>query len=245
MSNRVDTSLLSELKEYGAVNVESCFNCGNCTAICPLTEDNHLFPRNTIRLIQMGMTDRLMSSTDPWLCYYCGDCSATCPREAEPAETMMAARRWLTAKYDRSGHGAKLYTSEKALWRAVLMYALVPVVLLLIFHGLTALGLQGFGRIVTDRVELNAFAPALWVWAVVLIDFLILGSRLLRSILTPNPLRHLSPRTENPRSAWIHAEALAGMWGRSQPMVQTPDLDFRIWSHAGVDCWHALVVPNG
>jgi heterodisulfide reductase subunit C len=42
----------------------------------------------------------MKSQLDPWLCYYCGDCSATCPKAAEPGETMMAARRWLTAQYD-------------------------------------------------------------------------------------------------------------------------------------------------
>jgi ferredoxin len=184
MSYRVDPALLSELKEYGAVNVEACFNCGNCTAVCPLTDDNHMFPRNTIRGIQMGLKDRLLQSTDPWLCYYCGDCSTTCPREAEPAETMMAMRRWLTAQYDRSGHGALLYTSEKAVWKAILRYSMIPVILLLIFHGLAALGLPGLGNfgIVTDHVALNAFAPVWWVWAVVLIDFALLSSRLVRNI---------------------------------------------------------------
>jgi cob(I)alamin adenosyltransferase len=27
------------VKAYGAVGLEKCFNCGNCTAICPLTSD--------------------------------------------------------------------------------------------------------------------------------------------------------------------------------------------------------------
>lgn len=183
MSNRVDTNLLLELKKYGAVNVETCFNCGNCTAICPLTDDGHPFPRNMIRLVQMGLKDRILQSTDPWLCYYCGDCSTTCPREAEPAETMMAIRRWLTAQYDRSGHGASLYTSEKAVWSAILRYSMIPVVLLIIFHALTAFELEGFGRIVTDHVELNAFAPALWVWLVVLIDFGLLAFRLFSNLI--------------------------------------------------------------
>jgi len=185
MSNRVDPSLLKELKEYGAVNIEACFNCGNCTAICPLTEDGHTFPRNMIRLVQMGFRKRIMQSPDPWLCYYCGDCSQTCPREAEPAETMMALRRWLTAKYDRSGHGASLYTSEKAVWKAILGYSMIPVILLLIFHVLAALGVPGLDsfEIVTDRVALNAFAPVFWVWAVVLIDFVFLSSRLVKSII--------------------------------------------------------------
>ena len=34
MSTRVDPDLLTELKKYGDINVEACFNCGNCTAIC-------------------------------------------------------------------------------------------------------------------------------------------------------------------------------------------------------------------
>jgi ferredoxin len=182
MSVRIHPELLTELREYGEVNVEACFNCGNCTAICPLTSDGHPFPRNIVRLLNLGLKQQLLENVDPWLCYYCGECSETCPREAEPAEAMMTLRRWLTAQYDRSGHGAKLYTSGKAAWLAILRYSLVPLILLIIFHGLTALGVDGFGQIVTDRVELNSFAPALWVWAVVLIDFAILSSRLFSNV---------------------------------------------------------------
>jgi len=184
MSTRIDTTLIDELKEYGAENIEACFNCGNCTAICPLTSDDYTFPRNMIRRVQIGQRERIMESLDPWLCYYCGECSTTCPREAEPGETMMALRRWLTAQYDTSGHGAKLYTSGKAAWLAILRYSLVPLVLLVIFHVLSALGVTDFVSIVTDRVDLNAFAPTLWVWAVVLIDFAILGKRLFSNVAT-------------------------------------------------------------
>ena len=34
MSHRVDPNLLPELKKYGPIEIESCFNCGNCTAVC-------------------------------------------------------------------------------------------------------------------------------------------------------------------------------------------------------------------
>ena len=84
MSNRVNPDLLLNLKEYGAVGAEICFNCGNCTAVCPLTSDEHPFPRNMIRLAQLGLEERITQSTDPWLCYYCGDCAQSCPRQAEP-----------------------------------------------------------------------------------------------------------------------------------------------------------------
>ena len=44
-----------------------------------------------------GSRTKLESSLEPWLCYYCGECSEECPRDAEPGETMMSLRRWLTS----------------------------------------------------------------------------------------------------------------------------------------------------
>jgi ferredoxin len=177
MANRVDPALLSELKSYGAVGVEKCFNCGNCTASCPLASDEHPFPRNMIRYAQMGLKDELLACTDAWQCYYCGDCSATCPKEAEPGETMMAMRRWLTAQYDRSGHAAKLYTSEKALALTILR---IVVTTLLLF---VALHVFGVARVETERVALNTFAPVLWVWLFVVAHFVYLGLRIVRNVL--------------------------------------------------------------
>jgi quinone-modifying oxidoreductase, subunit QmoC len=149
MATRLDPQLLDELKSYGAVGVEKCFNCGNCTAICPLTSDQHPFPRNMIRLAQVGAEKRLLASPDPWLCYYCGDCSATCPKGGEPGETMMAMRRWLTAKYDWTGLARLFYTSK--IWEvgSILLVGAVIILLFAIFHG----------PVVTERVELNTFAP--------------------------------------------------------------------------------------
>ncbi len=149
MTARVDPGLLDEMKEYGDVNIEACFNCGNCTAICPLSTDESPFPRNNIRLLQLGLRDRILESTDPWLCYYCGECSETCPRGAELGESQMALRRWLTAQYDWTGLAGKFYTS--AIWEvgALLLVGAFIVLMFAMFHG----------PIVTDQVELNTFAP--------------------------------------------------------------------------------------
>lgn len=111
MSVRVDPTLLTELKRYGAVNVEACFNCGNCTAICPLSTNTGDFPRRIIRYVQMGMKDRLLGSKELWMCYACGQCTTTCPRQADPGGFMAAARRYAIASYDRLGLARILYTS--------------------------------------------------------------------------------------------------------------------------------------
>jgi ferredoxin len=95
----VDPNLMVELKEFGALGVEKCINCGNCTAICSLSKEDDRFPRRMIRWVQLGMKDALLGSKELWLCYNCGDCSETCPQQAEPANLMAAARCYAVTHY--------------------------------------------------------------------------------------------------------------------------------------------------
>jgi Fe-S oxidoreductase len=113
----------------------------------------HAFPRKIYRYIQLGLKDKLLGSTESWLCYYCGDCNKDCPRGAEPAETMMATRRWLTAQYDWTGLARRFYLSKA--WEIGVSAAIAVGIILLfcLFHG----------PVVTDRVAVNSFAPVVWI----------------------------------------------------------------------------------
>ena len=133
MSTRVNPDLKKDLIKFGIDEWNECFHCGNCTATCPLSEDGFLFPRKSIRSIQMGLKDKLSSNVDPWLCYYCGDCSDTCPRDANPGELMMALRRYLTSVYDWTGLSKKFYTSKVWELSAIIIFALLIIVLFSIF----------------------------------------------------------------------------------------------------------------
>ena len=172
MGTRIDPNLMKEIKEYGAVGIEKCFNCGNCTAICPLTSDEYPFPRNMIRRLQIGQREKLVQHLDPWLCYYCGECSETCPKGAEPGETMMAMRRWLTAQYDWTGLSSKVYRGKG--WIVAML--LVAVILVI---GLAALL---HGPMVTTQVELNTFAPVEMIHIADLILAAVLGVFLLSNL---------------------------------------------------------------
>jgi ferredoxin len=114
VSIRVEESLVPELARFGAVDVAACFNCGNCTAVCPLSSNAGAFPRRVIRYAQLGMRDELLASHELWACYACGECTQTCPRQADPAGFMAAARRYAIAAYDRSGLARRLATSTTA-----------------------------------------------------------------------------------------------------------------------------------
>jgi len=140
VSTRVDPSFLGTLERYGAFDVRACFNCGSCTAVCPLSEGSDTFPRRMIRYGQIGARDRLLGSKEVWQCFYCGECSDTCPRQAEPGEFMAAARRYAIASADLTGISRLLYTSKT--FAAIFLAALSVVftLLVLIGHGPMAAG---------------------------------------------------------------------------------------------------------
>ena len=108
---KVNPEFATELKKYGVDDFEACFNCGNCTAICSLSNEESSFPREMVRYSTLGLEDEIKSSLKPWLCYYCGECSTQCPRQASPGELMMSLRRWLTSEYDWTKLSGSLYRS--------------------------------------------------------------------------------------------------------------------------------------
>lgn len=172
--SQVNTSFSHELTKYGAINFNACYNCGNCTAVCSLSDEENSFPRKMIRYSVLGLEDDIQASVDPWLCYFCGECSETCPEGANPGELMMSLRRYLTAKYDWTGLGHKMYTSKVWEFGAIIILAIAILVLFILFHGpmTTDLTLEG-------GVKLNTFAPwkqieiGDWIMAAILSFFLL------------------------------------------------------------------------
>jgi ferredoxin len=127
----VNPKLLRDIKRYGAAEISACFNCGNCSAVCPLSEGIESFPRRVIRLGQLGRTKELLASDEPWLCHYCGECTRTCPRQAEPGEYLASVRRWTIAQLEPTGLGKLLLGGSSAIVAVTLFIALILRVFLL------------------------------------------------------------------------------------------------------------------
>lgn len=165
MSVQSEPGLLTDIRKYGHFDTNACYQCGSCTVVCDLAKDSVSFPRKMLQSALFGLKGLLRGSLEPWICYYCGDCSTTCPRETEPGEAMMTLRRWLTAQYDWTGLSAKMYRSK--LWELGALFVVGAFMSFLIwyFHG----------PLVTERVELNTFAPAHTVHTFDLIMFCVLA----------------------------------------------------------------------
>ncbi len=165
MKAKSDPNLLHEIRKYGHFDTSACYQCGSCTVVCDLAKDSASFPRKMLQYGLFGLKKLLRGSIEPWICYYCGDCSTSCPRETEPGEAMMTLRRWLTAQYDWTGLSAKMYKSK--IWELGALFAIGAFIAFLIF--------MFHGPLVTERVELNTFAPVHLVHTFDLIMFVVLA----------------------------------------------------------------------
>jgi len=77
----------------GAEKIMLCFQCGTCTADCPIARFSDTYrPRQILRMTQLGLKSRVLSSDVIWLCAACFTCVDHCPQDVEIASVLRALR---------------------------------------------------------------------------------------------------------------------------------------------------------
>ncbi len=89
-----DTAFKREIsKMHGGEKLKQCFQCGTCTSDCPIARFSDSYrPRQIIRMAQLGLKDRVLSSNTLWLCAACFTCSDRCPQDVEVASVIRVLR---------------------------------------------------------------------------------------------------------------------------------------------------------
>jgi heterodisulfide reductase subunit C len=78
----------------GGEHLNSCFSCGACSGICPVSQAIPDFdPRKIIHMIRMGLKERLLTSDLIWHCSNCRSCVFVCPQEVSFADIMKALQK--------------------------------------------------------------------------------------------------------------------------------------------------------
>jgi heterodisulfide reductase subunit C len=78
---------------HGAEKVMVCFQCGTCTADCPIARFSEFYrPRRIARMVQLGLKDRLLLDSALWLCSACFTCVDHCPQGVEIAGIVRVLR---------------------------------------------------------------------------------------------------------------------------------------------------------
>ena len=77
----------------GAEKVMLCFQCGTCTADCPIARFSDFYrPRKLVRMTQLGLKKKLLSNDVIWLCSTCFTCIDRCPQDVGIASIVRAIR---------------------------------------------------------------------------------------------------------------------------------------------------------
>ena len=82
---------LVEVKQQTGVNIRECYQCGKCTAGCPVAEIMDLRPSVIMRMIQSGSDeemDQILQSYTIWLCLTCETCYSRCPMDIDIPKVM-------------------------------------------------------------------------------------------------------------------------------------------------------------
>jgi len=87
-----ESALLALVDEHSGQRVMSCYQCGKCTAGCPVAHTVDVGPRQVMRAVQIGIRELALSNELIWLCLFCQTCSVRCPREIDVAGVMETLR---------------------------------------------------------------------------------------------------------------------------------------------------------
>jgi heterodisulfide reductase subunit C2 len=91
-SKKLHSEFLKKVAEISGQNIYQCYQCGKCSAGCPMCFAMDILPNQIIRLAQLGLEDEIAGSKTIWLCASCLTCDARCPKGVDLSRIMEAMR---------------------------------------------------------------------------------------------------------------------------------------------------------
>ncbi|MBD3234681.1 MAG: heterodisulfide reductase [candidate division Zixibacteria bacterium] len=88
----INDEMRRKIKEISGQDISKCFQCGTCSASCPMEEHLQAPPRRIMTLIQFGQSEALDLLNTPWVCASCHNCMVRCPRGIDITRVMEAIR---------------------------------------------------------------------------------------------------------------------------------------------------------
>ena len=88
-----EKAIIAKIEHEAHTSINHCYQCGKCSAGCPVAFAMDYPPRQIIRLLQLDLVDEALRADSIWICASCETCSARCPRNVDIASLMDALRR--------------------------------------------------------------------------------------------------------------------------------------------------------
>lgn len=87
----VTSPLLRKVERISGQNLSLCYQCGKCSATCPLAPQMDLMPHLVVRYLQLGL-EQVFDAKSYWLCATCFSCETQCPRGLDVSKVCEALR---------------------------------------------------------------------------------------------------------------------------------------------------------
>lgn len=157
-----DLEFKREIIGLDAHDLSVCYQCGTCSAVCPISTADNPFPRKEMVWVQWGLKDRALGNSSIWMCHQCGTCNTYCPRDAKPANVMAALRDYSIAHYAVPGFMGKALGGPTYL---PLLFGIPALIFLAILAWLGNLTALPRGQIIFSKFMPIVYIEAIFVGA--------------------------------------------------------------------------------
>jgi heterodisulfide reductase subunit C len=89
----IKSEFIEKVIKLSGQNIYKCFQCGTCGGACPMSDHMDAVPRRVMRMIQLGLEDKVGETETCWTCASCHNCTVNCPRGIDLARVMEAVRQ--------------------------------------------------------------------------------------------------------------------------------------------------------
>ena len=102
----MNLSFVKKVEALSGSSVRRCFQCGKCSAGCPMSAFMEHPPNRVVRLLQLGQGERVLAGRSIWYCASCETCTTRCPNKVDLAAIMDALRK---LSWDADGPSKESY----------------------------------------------------------------------------------------------------------------------------------------
>jgi heterodisulfide reductase subunit C len=101
---KVHNEFAKKVELISGQHLFACYQCGNCTAGCPVSFAMEIGPHEAIRYALLGLEEELLGVNTFWLCASCLQCTSRCPKGIDIARVMDALRTVILRKRERKDY---------------------------------------------------------------------------------------------------------------------------------------------